>query len=296
MADARMTYLVIAGGNRGELSACLASLAESAYRPSNTLVVDNSPGGLSDDFSAAFPDVAFERSTEPRTFAHGVNFGFERALAGGAEIVFLLNDDVTIEPDAAALLAEAEQHLGPGIYAPEVHPRDGSPRVRRRFDWKKRLVVTASVKNTPTEPVEIDYAEASAALISTQVWKKAGGFDEWFGFYYEDADFSLRARAAGLPVCEVPGARVVHSGGATAGEGLSPFKAYWRARNTMHFARKHRGRSRLFINALYHFGGFVVPEIFRAVIGPRRSRAMLSALARGMLDAVTGRIRPPQPR
>ena len=112
------------------------------------------------------------------------------------------------------------------------------------------------------QDVDIDYAEGSAALVSAAAYEKLGGFDEDLGFYYEDADFSVRARAAGLPVKEVAGARVWHKGSVSAGRGLSPFKAYWRARNTMKFAFKHRSHSHVAVNAVYHFAGFVAPALY----------------------------------
>ena len=292
MADRHLTNLVIAGGDTGELAACLGSLADSTYPLRKTVVVDNSVTGLADGFKEGFAGVEFIRGGEPRTFAHAVNAGCERAISSGAELVFLLNDDATVEPETAALLAAAERRLGPGVFAPEVWPADGSPRFRYQFDWGKRLLTSAPAESGRDEPVEIDYAEGSAVVVSAKVFEKVGGFDEWFGFYYEDADFSLRARDAGFPVLEVPGARVSHKIGASAGRGLSPFKAYWRARNTLHFALKHRALSRPAVNALYHFGGFVLPETLRAVAGAitgdREAPRRLSALARGTWDAIAG--------
>jgi GT2 family glycosyltransferase len=297
MAGGHLTNLVIAGGNAEALGTCLNSIDKSTYPSQATLVVDNSRSGIADEFKNRFAGVEFLRGVEPRTFAHAVNAGLERAFPGGAEFVFLLNDDVEVEAGTAGALAAAARRLGPGVFAPEVWPADGSQRRRYRFDWGKRLLTSGPAESGGGEPFEIDYAEGSAVLVCAEVFSAVGGFDEWFGFYYEDADFSLRARAADFPVVEVPGARVSHVVGASAGRGLSAFKAYWRARNALRFARKHHALSRPLVNAAYHFGGFIIPEALRAIGGAvtRESEAdrRLSALWRGTIDGFTGRQRPP---
>jgi len=293
--------LVIAGGSRPDIDECLLSLAESTYSPSFTIVVDNSPSGL-DSLKTAFPGVATVRPPDRLTFAQAANLGMKNGLARGARLIFLLNDDVTVHANALGILAETEAQLGPGIFAPEIWPYERVYR-RMRFiiDWKKRLAVRVPVALNGSL-TKLDYAEGSALLVSTEVIDKIGFFDEDFGFYYEDADFSVRADDAGFPVYEVEGARVWHKGSVSAGKGLSPFKAYYRARNTMKFAMKHRRRARVFSNAIHHFGGFVIPEVLRSslktLIGSRTDAQVLAALARGTWDFFTGNghLRPAEPR
>lgn len=291
--------VIIAGGSTPDLFECLLSLYESTYAPCQTLVVDNSPDGLSDEFAQAFPDEHVARPRKSLTFAQAVNFGFRHALERGARLGFLLNDDVTVHPKTLSMLAEAEERRGPGVYAPEVWPYEsGAPRMRFRIDWAKRLVVTEVAAANPTG--EIDYAEGSAVLISAEVFERLGGFDEGLGFYYEDADFSIRAKDAGFPVVEIPGARVWHKGSVSAGKGLSPFKAYWRARNALKFAAKHRSRAHLRANALYHFSEFVIPEALhaacRALHGSRRDTKVLAAIMRGTVDWLLGDAQAAAPR
>ena len=290
------TNLVIAGGSRLDLFECLLSLAETRHNASSILVLDNSAAGLKDDISVAFGSVDLLRPEAPVSFAGAANIGIRHAISSGARRVFLLNDDVTVHPETLSLLAEAERETGPGLYAPQIWPyRHQEPRMRYRFDWRKRLLVREPAQQTGVLTA-LDYAEASAVLISAEVFEAVGGFDEDFGFYFEDADFSVRAKEAGFPVVEVPGARVWHKVSASAGKGLSPFKAYYRARNTLKFALKHRRLSSPARNALYHVAGFLAPEALRALVktaaGSRRDRRVLAALVRGTWDFCTGNGRP----
>jgi len=291
----QVTIVVIAGGSRPDLTECLLSLREVRYGNAAALVVDNSLSGLGEELRTAFPEVDLARGGALLTFAQAANFGLARAFSTGCEVALLLNDDTTVHQRAPGALEEAEREGGPGLYAPEIWPYEPrSERERFAFDWGKRLVVRRpaemSGKLTP-----LDYAEASALLVSREVFEKLGGFDEDFGFYFEDADFSVRAHEAGFPVMEVAGARVWHKGSLSAGRGLSPFKAYFRARNAPKFAFKHRDRAHVGANLAYHAADFLIPQALRALpgvlVGRRRSAGILAALASGTLDSMTGRLR-----
>lgn len=292
------TNLIIAGGSAIDLFECLLSLAESEYSPSRTVVLDNSPAGFGGSIETSFREVEILRPPQPLTFAAAANFGLRHAIALGSPLVFLLNDDVTVHHETVGRLVEAEKAQGAGLYAPEVWPyAAGAPRQRYRLDWAARLVVREAAEPADSaQPRPIDYAEGSAVMISAEVFEATGGFDEDFGFYFEDVDFSLRAADTGYPVMEIPRARVWHKTSASAGSGLSPFKAYYRARNTLKFAAKHRGRSAPALNAMYHFGEFVIPEAIGAILAMARGRRaqaqVFAAIMRGTVDNFTGRHRP----
>ncbi len=294
-----VTNLVIAGGSLTGLFECLLSLEEIAYCASHTMVLDNSHCGVAARVKMGFPGVEVVRPPEPLTFAGAANAGLRRAFAGGSRLVLLLNDDVTVHHETAGLLAAAQRAFGPGLYQCEIWPYEpGLPRERWRLDWHKRLVVREAAEPAgDARPIPLDYAEASAVMVSSEVFEATGGFDEDLGFYFEDADLSVRAQEAGYPVMEVPDARVWHKMSLSAGRGLSPFKAYYRARNTLRFACKHPRRASRARNAIHHFGEFVLPATFEALAGTplegRRSQ-VIAAIMRGTADSLTGWQRPPR--
>ena len=292
MRNTDVSVVIVAGGARPDIDECLLSLSESTYTPREILVVDNSPEGLGETFSVAFPRANIVQPKRRLTFAEAANFGMRMAVSRGARAVLLLNDDVTVHAQALSILAEAQRAHGPGIFAPEIWPYE-STRSRTRFaiDWEKRLITRVPVAvNGRFTP--IDYAEGSAVLVSAVVMGRIGLFDEKFGFYYEDADFSIRAKDAGFPVVEVEGARVWHKGSVSAGVGLSPFKAYYRVRNTVLFALKHRRRAHVTKVTAYHFWAFVLPAALRcaarAALGSKAHAETLAAMVRGTIDLLTG--------
>ena len=81
---------------------CLSSLQHLTYSNYRILVVDN---GSTDDsveqIRTQFPGIELVEAGSNLGFASGCNAGIARALAAGADYVWLLNNDTTV--DASAL-------------------------------------------------------------------------------------------------------------------------------------------------------------------------------------------------
>ena len=92
---------------------------------------------------------------------------------------------------------------------------------------------------------ETGYLTGCCLLARRATWERVGLLDERYYLYAEDADWSLRARAAGDRLLFVPTARLWHKVSASAGAS-SPWKIYQRLRaNLTLFATHARGLARL---------------------------------------------------
>jgi len=89
----------------------------------------------------------------------------------------------------------------------------------------------------------IDYATGCAFMIRSEVLDRIGLLDEGYHFYGEDADYSLRLRAAGGRILHVPRSLVLHKVSASVG-GDSPRKAWLRSRSHVRLLGRHWPRSR----------------------------------------------------
>lgn len=58
--------------------------------------------------------------------------------------------------------------------------------------------------------VEVDWVAGMFMLFRSEAFREAGGFDEAYFLYYEDADICRRMRARGRRVVYQPAAEVVH--------------------------------------------------------------------------------------
>jgi GT2 family glycosyltransferase len=231
-------------------------------------------------------------------FAGGVNVGVRAALADSADAVFLLNSDARPDPDCLGRLDEAlrpSPHVG--IVAPLVLDRARpdlvashgidydvrSGRMRERHAGQPR----ASVDTLGGDRTAVS---GCAMLVARAAWERAGLFDERYFFGFEDIDFCLRVRAAGLAVRLVGDAVTRHACGGTLAP-TAPRRFYFAARNHLLLAHDH------------HEGGwaarvarapFVVAlNLAHAVTAPGGSAlGQLQATLRGAADYAAGRFGP----
>lgn len=199
------------------LSRCLASLESLQYPHFFVVVVDNASSD--DSFAVAqrsFPSYTYVVRTRNGGFAAGMNTGIKFVLEKGADFVWLFNNDATAEPNTLSLLlVEATQQEQTGLWSPIIL----NPLTKALWFGKGRIDALRmravhqipSSKESAASSYESGFLTGCALLVKSVVFKKIGFLDERFFLYYEDADFSLRAKRSGFQVRVVPRARVWHT-------------------------------------------------------------------------------------
>jgi GT2 family glycosyltransferase len=242
----KVAAVVLSWNGREDTLACLRSLEGQG---ADVIVVDNASEDRSAEAVAreAVDLIANERNLG---YAGGMNVGIRAALDRGADAVLLLNNDVELEPDSVATLAAAAQ--GAGAVCPLITFADDRQKVwyagasfdpRRGYNGRHRGFGQSATGFT--ERTETDRACGAAMLIPRTALEQIGELDEQLFAYQEDTDWSLRARAAGLPIVVEPAARVRHKvSAATGGEG-SPTALYYSVRNTLEVCERHAPLGRL---------------------------------------------------
>jgi GT2 family glycosyltransferase len=210
---------------------CLRSL-ERQRTPARVVVVDNhSSDGTARLLSEQFPAAEHVVLSENFGYARANNVAMERALQAGAEFVALINNDIVLAPEwVERLLKSADEHPEAGLFTGTLLfdgeetvnstglTIDGLGRVRDR-DFRLPLANLAR----PDGPVA--GVSGGAALLRASMLRQIGLFDPAYFAYYEDADLSLRAAAAGFRAWYVRDALARHRFGATFGPG-SPRQRY----------------------------------------------------------------------
>ena len=120
--------IVVLNWNRWRLTKeCLASIEHLSYSNRFVIVVDN---GSTDDsvvqIQESFPETTIVRNDSNLGFAGGCNAGINRALADGAEYVFLLNNDATVEENTLRLLVGAAVRSRAAICGARVMDCEGT--------------------------------------------------------------------------------------------------------------------------------------------------------------------------
>jgi len=184
------------------------------------LVDNHSTDGTEASVRAQFPQVELLALAENRHFAAGANVGLQRGLEQGADYLWLLNNDVQVEPDALAeLVRVAQTDLCVGIVGPAlVHPND-PPGVVLGSDCDLRTgrVVNRQPSDSADQPVvNVDYVWGCAMLIRAAALREIGLLEERFVAYFEDTDLCLRARRQGWRTVAATRAVVHHQGSKAA--------------------------------------------------------------------------------
>jgi GT2 family glycosyltransferase len=269
----RVSAVVVTWRAGVHAAACLDRIAE--VEPElDVVLVDNEsePAALGRllDGRGRVEAVPLARNTG---LAGGANAGIERAFADGASHALLLNDDVLLEPGCVAALLESAGDgaaAAPTIDAPGAEAFAGAA-----IDWRRGF--------GRHEPGALDYLTAAALLVPVGVWERVGPFDASLFLYYEDVDWSLRARAAGVPLRVASAARASHVGGASTGGGAGPTWGYYSTRNRLRLLEARRGRG----VARREAAGTALRALGRLAIGPQRGVAR--AKLRGVGDYLAGR-------
>jgi N-acetylglucosaminyl-diphospho-decaprenol L-rhamnosyltransferase len=179
------------------------------------------------------------RLDENRGFSAGNNAGIAFAEGLGHFDAFLLiNSDTIVRRGALGLLRDVlEKHSAVGLVGPRLEWPNGelqascfrviSPAseflaaaktglLSRLFTGREVLIPDSRIPGSSASPEdkgtwdEIEWISFACVLIRREVIAAIGPLDEGFFMYFEDVDYSRRARQAGWYIAYAPAARVVH--------------------------------------------------------------------------------------
>ena len=260
-----------------------------------TMVVDNaSSDGSPQMVHDEFPDVEIVALAENRRFAGGNNAGIERALAAGADGVMLLNNDVAAYPGLIEkLLAALAEEPRAGAASPLIYfapPTDriwfAGGRCRPWLAHSSHRAIRERDRGQFRSIEETGYLTGCCLLATAEAWREVGLLDERYFIYAEDADWCLRARAAGYKLLFVPTARLWHRVSASSGGAMNAWKVYQRLRaNVTLWSRHTRGAARLsWLPAL-----LVQQAAYAVLLLARGHAAAALAVPRALRDAAAGK-------
>lgn len=225
--------------------ACLDSIAGQTGVECRSVVVDNASQDESvERIGQAHPRAEIILNSSNLGFAGGCNVGIRRAMELGAEYLFIINNDTTLEPDCCALLLECLRGnpdaavVSPAIYLFSDRSRPWFTGSRVNLELPALQHEERNVRQDgDVAPYDLPWTTGCAMLVPAKRFQQIGVFDERYFCYYEDADWSFRARAAGCRCMLYPRAVIYHKVSAsTANTPFLPF--YYSARNRLLFFRE----------------------------------------------------------
>jgi GT2 family glycosyltransferase len=199
---------------------CVDALKECAYPNLRIVVVDN--GSTNDSVSrirAAFPDILLLQSTKNAGFAAGNNIGIRRALADGADYVWLLNNDTEPAPDALDALVQKMLAANTIGAVASICYFSGAPSTVQAWAGARvnMWIGYGRLSTSPRRDEWFDSLNGTSMLVSRRALEEVGLLDEGFFLYWEDTEFCLRLRKNGWKIAAAPDSHVLHKVNASTG-------------------------------------------------------------------------------
>jgi GT2 family glycosyltransferase len=233
MSDTATVGVVITTYNKGleYLPALLRSLRRQTYADHRvTVVADGGNPEVIAYLETDWPEVEVISTPEPIGYAGAAARGVRSA---GGRYIAMLNDDVELEPGwLEILVGELEGDPGLGFATGKTllyDERDLINETKQDLYTCGRFVPCGLLE--PDEGQWDERARAAIVSASTAVYRRgavetAGGFDEDYFMYCEDADLCLRMVLVGYLGLYVPEARAYHAWAATTGRGTRDARFY----------------------------------------------------------------------
>lgn len=155
-------------------------------------------------------------------FANGNNLGISLALSSGADFVWLLNNDTVIKNDALSPLLKEYQE-GIGILGSKLifYQSDNLIQaVGATFDALSSRIKQIGFNEKDTgqydnKELEVDFVVGASLFVSKELLTKVGSLSEDFFMYFEELDWSLRAKKKGFKTKVCTRSVVYHKQGLT---------------------------------------------------------------------------------
>jgi len=265
----RVFIIILQYNHSQDTIKCLASVGKLTFPNFQVVIVDNASQNAEKDNIKSYlkcqlpqlqvlpvqarPVIELLENQQNLGYAGGNNVGIHYALKHGADYVFILNNDTTVEPDLLdKLVTIAESDPQVGIVGPAIREGDGRVAYYGKISWLKpelkhsytlptssyphaRLNLAKVIHTQGSTLRRGEYVIGAAMLIKKEVLKKIEGFDEVYFLYFEDADLCLRAQLAGYKLKIAPKAMISHQVSASTSTLGKPLILRYHMRNALIF-------------------------------------------------------------
>lgn len=236
-----LAVVIVSWNVRDLLRKCLTSLLQDAQRSEtdmHVIVVDSaSQDGSAGMVHTEFPSVELIACQENIGFVQGNNLALKRLGIDGRQYIWLLNPDTEIRPGTIQTLTQfMQQHPRCGLCGPKLLNPDGTLQhgafafpglVQLALEMQPRLWrfrgSRLDGRYSPEQyargiPFRIGHPLGAAMFVRAEAVRQVGPLDTGFEMYAEEVDWAMRMKRAGWERWCVPGATVVHYGGASSGQ------------------------------------------------------------------------------
>lgn len=256
---------------------CLISLIKLDYENFNVVLVDNASNN--DELSILFKEFPFIipiRNKINVGFTGGTNIGIKYSLEKKADYVLILNNDTIVQQSFLTKLVffmeknEKYVAISPLILYPKNDKIWSAGGKLYKFGIV-RMIDKGKLYINHNSNIEPDFLSGCCIMMRGNLIDSIGLFDNDYFAYYEDIDWSFRAKRIGYKIKVLRDSIIYHKKSSSAGisgkDKLTPLQAYYYSRNGLIFCKKNlKGLNKTFfslghitirsIYSLVHFQNF----------------------------------------
>lgn len=254
--------IIVSFNSSSDLKKCIKSINEQSTLDNSLIpiVVDNQS---SDNSVQVAKDAGAKviENAKNLGFAKAVNIGIEEAFRQGSDHILIFNPDASLQDDSINQLfqtltsstrvgavgpsmmdekgEESNSHYylkAPGFFSVLFFSTFLRPWALRR----KSLLRFYSHTDLANEVQEVDQIPGACLLIPRVVLEDVGLLDEDFAIWFEDVEWSYRAKKKGYSLLFCPEAHVEHEGGVSFDKWRGPEKTITFLVSMKTFFRKHK--------------------------------------------------------
>ena len=249
-----MIDIVIVNWNTGnQLRQCIDSIFDNLESViSKIIIVDNNSNDGSEKGIEDKQNVLLIRSKENLGFSKGCNLG---ATHTSSDLILFLNPDTLVFPHTFSKVLkfmELENNSQIGICGIQLYNENGDIShscsrfpyvfgyINKAFGlsliFRKLSMVMSEWDHLTSRPV--DQVIGAFFLVRRSIFISLNGFDERFFMYFEEVDFSLRAKQLGWISYFFSDAQSFHSGGGSSKQ-IKSTRLFYHLRSRILYSVKH---------------------------------------------------------
>ena len=201
---------------------CLASILEHTKDVSYEIIIaDDVSADATEHLNEFAENITICRNEKNQGFLKNCNNAAKSAR--GRYVMFLNNDTQVTEKWLSALVHLIESEPSIGMVGSKLVYPDGRLQEAGGIIWSDGSGWNYGRLDDPDKAEynyvkDVDYISGAAIMLSLDLWKQIGGFDERFApAYCEDSDLAFEVRKAGYRVVYQPLSKVIHFEGVSNG-------------------------------------------------------------------------------
>jgi len=241
--DNKTALIVLYYNKFNQTKKCIESILSSGYTDKDIFVFDNgSKEAVFTDLRELYPQINHKRNEINRGYSGGFNNSVKWAFKSGYNSVLFLTNDTRIKKDTLTEVLKTAERTRAEIIAPTIY-----------YLFKQTLIDSFGGYFNPENATlhhyknnkgselldgKWDYIPGTALWLTKSAFFKLEGMDENYHTYWEDVDFSFRARKSHVILARSINAKILHGVGKTCHK-KPEYTTFYFHRNRIKFCKKY---------------------------------------------------------